>query len=71
MDLKANRLLLRLSQSELARLSGVTRFKICLHELGDKRLGERDEAAVKVALGRHANELRHSIDLAIDPKGKA
>jgi len=56
-DLKARRSELRLSQSQLARLSGVSRFKICLHELGDRLLTDEEVARVQHAMGQELSRL--------------
>lgn len=57
MDLKARRSELRLSQSQLARLSGVSRFKICLHELGDRPLTDEEVARLRHAMGQELSRL--------------
>jgi predicted transcriptional regulator len=57
MDLRARRTALHLSQSRLARLSGVSRFKICLHEMGDKTLSAQDLERVETAIRREAQRL--------------
>jgi predicted transcriptional regulator len=64
MDLKTRRSALHLSQSRLARLSGVSRFKICLHELGDKALSAPDMARVGPAIQQEAQKL-HGISAPI------
>jgi hypothetical protein len=46
---------LRLSQSALARMAGVDRIYLCLHELGDRRLNAQNEKRVEAAL-RHEVE---------------
>jgi len=56
-DLRIRRTAPRISQSRLARLSGVSRFKICLHELGDKTLSTQDIARVSSALQQEARRL--------------
>lgn len=57
MNLKNRRNALHLSQSRLARLSGVSRFHICLHELGDKALCQEDLARVANAIRQEAQRL--------------
>ncbi len=61
-DLKAQRLGLKLSQSRLARLSGVSRFKICLHELGDTELAPDELQRIETALRQEAECLRGTLD---------
>jgi predicted transcriptional regulator len=69
--LKASRLCLGLSQSKLARLSGVARFKICTFELGSVVLSAEEQRRIKLALEAEAGRLRsvaaqlslHDIDL--------
>jgi transcriptional regulator with XRE-family HTH domain len=56
--LKASRLSLGLSQSKLARLSGVARFKICTFELGGGVLSPEDQQCIRTALEDEAARLR-------------
>jgi predicted transcriptional regulator len=65
LDLRQRRSELRLSQSQLARLSGVSRFKICLHELGDRRLTDEEVASVQDALRLEVSRLAALSDRAI------
>jgi predicted transcriptional regulator len=58
MDLQINRRVLGLSQSKLARLSGVSRFKICTFELGSGSLSFEDQQRIRVALETEAARLR-------------
>jgi predicted transcriptional regulator len=58
MDLRSHRTALRLSQSKLARLSGVSRFKICTSELGDGTLSLDDQVRILHALRAEAERLR-------------
>lgn len=53
---------LGLSQSRLARLSGVSRFKICMFELGGGPLTANDFESIRRALLHEASRLR-TIDL--------
>jgi predicted transcriptional regulator len=62
MDLKAQRQKLRLSQSALARLSGVSRIRICLHELGDRPLDSNDLKRIEQALRKEAARMRIALD---------
>ena len=55
---RAARLYLGVSQSKLARLSGVSRFKICTYELGDSRLTEDEHGQIRAALQAEADRLR-------------
>lgn len=50
---------LRLSQSELARRSGVPRIRIHLAELGDRKLTVDEEAKVRAALQTEIDRLRN------------
>jgi predicted transcriptional regulator len=50
-DLQSRRLRLNLSQSHLARISGVSRYKICLHELGDLQLSPEERERIDRAIG--------------------
>lgn len=63
--LRASRIGLGLSQSRLARLSGVSRFKICTYELGDCSLNSEDRTRIRQALQLEAERLRN-ISLQID-----
>jgi predicted transcriptional regulator len=58
MDLKTQRNSLRLSQSRLARLSGVSRYRICLHELGDLALDAGELAQIDAAIQAEINRLQ-------------
>ena len=58
MNLRGTRLFLRISQSRLARLSGVSRFKICLYELGDGSLSEEEQRRIRRALHAETDRLR-------------
>ena len=58
MNLRGTRLALRISQSRLARLSGVSRFKICLYELGDGSLSEEEQRCIRKALQAETDRLR-------------
>jgi predicted transcriptional regulator len=57
-NLRANRTALGLSQSRLARLSGVSRFKICTHELGDATLTGEEQCQIRKALQVEIARLR-------------
>ena len=59
MELRAARKTLGLSQSHLARLSDVSRFKICTFELGDGVLGPDYEDNILRALQAEAERLRN------------
>jgi transcriptional regulator with XRE-family HTH domain len=56
--LKTSRLSIGVSQSKLARLSGVARFKICTFELGSGSLSPDDKRRIKLALEAEASRLR-------------
>jgi len=59
MKLRAQRSALGLSQSKLARLSRVSRFKICTHELGDGTLSPDERRRICEALQAEAERLRN------------
>lgn len=56
--LKASRLSIGVSQSKLARLSGVARFKICTFEQGSGSLSSEEQRRIKLALEAEAARLR-------------
>ena len=58
MDLRSHRIAIGISQSRLARLSGVSRFKICTYELGDSSLTADEQSRIRGALQAEANRLR-------------
>jgi transcriptional regulator with XRE-family HTH domain len=58
MELRAARKTLGLSQSHLSRLSGVSRFKICLFELGDGSLSIQEQDRIRGALQTETDRLR-------------
>jgi transcriptional regulator with XRE-family HTH domain len=57
-ELKSLRASIGLSQSRLARLSGVSRFKICLFELGDGKLTSEELARIRIAFQREIERFR-------------
>ena len=57
-DLKEIRRTLGLSQSKLARLSTVSRFKICTFELGGGSLSNEELQQIRQALQQEADRLR-------------
>jgi predicted transcriptional regulator len=57
-ELRSNRTAIGLSQSRLARLSGVPRYKICTFELGDGSLSSDEEGRIRDALQGEAERLR-------------
>jgi predicted transcriptional regulator len=57
--LRASRISLGISQSRLARLSGVSRFKICLFELGDGSLSAEEQKEIRRALQTETDRLRN------------
>ena len=59
-DIRTPRTVLGISQSRLARLSGVSRFKICVFELGDASLTVDEQRRVGRALQAEAQRLRHA-----------
>jgi transcriptional regulator with XRE-family HTH domain len=64
-NLRACRLALRVSQSRLARLSCVSRFKICSYELGDRSLTTGEQLRISEALQAEAERLRN-LSIQID-----
>ena len=60
-DIRTRRSQLKISQSQLARLSGVSRFKLCMHELGDKALNEKDEKEVEKAIRNEAARIHQCL----------
>jgi predicted transcriptional regulator len=65
MNLQGHRKTLGISQSRLARLSHVSRFKICLYELGDGHLTPEEQNRIREALQAEADRLS-SIPTQID-----
>ena len=58
MNLRLQRNALGISQSRLARLSGVSRFKICTYELGGGSLSQDERQRLYTALLAEADRLR-------------
>ena len=58
MNLRAHRNALGISQSRLARMSGVSRFKICTFELGSGSLTPDEQDQIRKALHAEAERLR-------------
>lgn len=58
-NLRTHRVALGLSQLRLARLSGVSRFKICLFELGDGELNMEEQNRIRAALQTEAERLQN------------
>ena len=58
MTLKSFRTALGISQSKLARISGVSRFKICTYELGSGSLSPEDQNQISEALQAELERLR-------------
>ena len=56
--LRATRVSLGLSQSRLARVSGISRFKICTYELGDRSLTPDEQNRIREVLQAEAERLR-------------
>jgi predicted transcriptional regulator len=68
MDLRAERSALGISQSRLARMSRVSRFKICTFELGSGVLNPDELDRIKSVFRAEADRLRRisgQIDVAI------
>jgi predicted transcriptional regulator len=64
-QLRTNREALGLSQSRLARLAGVSRFKICLFELGDGKLTDAELSKIRIALQAEMDRL-HNLSATIN-----
>ena len=56
-QLKKDRVALGISQSRLARLAHLPRFKIVFFELGERPLSEEDQACVRAVLQAEAGRL--------------
>jgi len=64
---RSQRIALGVSQSKLARLTGVPRLRICLAELGDSKLTEDEQNKIRAALRAEADRLQNvaaNIDLS-------
>ena len=68
-SLRVYRSALGVSQSRLARLSGVSRFKICMFELGDGSLTIEEQNRIRAALELESNRIR-SVPTSIDLLGE-
>ena len=64
MELRSYRNLLGISQTRLARLSRVGRFKICMYEIGDGSLTAEEQCRLVAALKCEAQRLR---TIAVNP----
>ena len=72
MNLRSHRIALGISQSRLARISGVSRFKICTYELGDSSLTATEQNRIREALTAEADRLRRiPFEINIDFSGAA
>lgn len=65
MRLRTQRTSLSISQSRLSRLASVSRFKICVYELGSGSLTAEEHARIREALLSEVNRLR-SLAASID-----
>ena len=68
-SVKRARTKMRITQSELARMSGVPRLNICRHELGDRLLSLQERELITAALRKEADRLRIVADSLIGPRG--
>jgi len=59
--LRTKREALGLSQSQLARLAGVSRVKICWHELGSQELNQGEVSRIDGALRNEMSRIRESL----------
>jgi predicted transcriptional regulator len=70
-NLRACRVSLGVSQSRLARLAGVSRFKICAYEIGDRALSQEEQSRIRVALEAEAQRLRGiSVEIEFGPPSR-
>jgi len=60
-NLRSSRESLGISQSKLARISGVSRFKICTFELGGGSLSPQECQRIRTALETEAGRIRSII----------
>lgn len=61
MDLKDKRVRLKLSQLRLARRAGVSRFKLCLYELGEGTLNPREIALLESAIAEETRRVKRML----------
>jgi predicted transcriptional regulator len=61
MNIRDRRLTLRLSQTRLAALAKVSRFKICLHERGDQFLSADELGRIQRAFQEEAERMRRDL----------
>jgi|ERR1035437_3679423 transcriptional regulator with XRE-family HTH domain len=67
MNLQSLRSALGISQSRLARLSRVSRFRLCMYELGDGSLTPAEQARIEEALRAEAARFQRVLaDLELD-----
>lgn len=59
MNLRSHRHELGISQSRLARLAGVSRFRICMYELGDGTLRPEEQSRIQGVLQAELERLRN------------
>ena len=68
LDIREQRVRLRLSQTRLSSLSKVGRFKICLHERGDQPLCKADLARVEHALRQEARRMAEDLSEIVNAR---
>ncbi len=67
MNIRDRRLRLRLSQTRLAGLAKVSRFKICLHERGDQFLNAEELGRIQQVFREEAQKIRRDLmDMSTD-----
>jgi len=66
--IKETRTRLRISQSKLSRLSGVSRFRIYLHERGDLALTDAEIVRIRDAAREEAKTVRHDLMELVDER---
>jgi transcriptional regulator with XRE-family HTH domain len=68
LSLQSNRHALGISQSRVARISGVSRFKICTYELGEGSLTMDEQNRIRCALQAEVDRLRRlSANIEFEP----
>ena len=68
MDIRTHRLSLGISQSRLARLASVSRFKICMYELGGGSLTSEEHVFVSRALDNEAARISAALTVLREEK---
>lgn len=69
MNLKHFRTVMKLSQSRLARISGISRFNIVQAELGERPLRPDEAARIRIVIFQEAQRLMLQVQEAADGIG--